>query len=86
MGRRGGAGAALSGGGEGSQRSTAVQQQREWQNVMLSGWQLRFFFKKKRGEKDSVNSLMAAGRFLQKSGKFMTLLIIPCKSSCLTKL
>lgn len=88
VGRRGGAGAALSGGGEGSQRSTAVQQQREWewQNVMLSGWQLRFFFKKKRGDKDSVNSLMAAGRFLQKSGKFMTLLIIPCKSSCLTKL
>lgn len=51
---------------------------------MLSGWQLRL--KKKKRKKDSVNSLMAAKRFLQKSGKFMTLLIIACKSSCLTKL
>lgn len=40
----------------------------------------------KKKKKDSANSLMAAGRFLQKSGKFMTLLIIACKSSCLTKL
>lgn len=42
--------------------------------------------KERKGGKDGGSSLMAAGRVLQKSGKFMVVLVIACKSSRLTKL
>lgn len=40
----------------------------------------------RKGGKDGGSGLMAAGRVLQKSGKFMVVLVIACKSSHLTKL
>lgn len=57
-----------------------------WGNKMPCHLVVSWCQKERKGGKDGGSSLMAAGRVLQKSGKFMVVLVIACKSSHLTKL